>query len=286
METQSSLFTEHREKLAAQLPPSSAAILTSNDTYPSNADGTLPFFQNTNLYYLTGIRQEETLLLLFPGHPDENLREVLFIREVDERFVKWNGHRLSLQQASEISGIATVLFRSHFDRIIRQSLPLCEEIFLHTDEHLRSEKVTETAGDRLVKRLRSEYPLHRFGRLYPLLARQRTVKTEGEIEMLRKACAVTEAGFRRVLRFVKPGVNEKQIEAEMIHEYMQHGTGWADYEPIVASGKDTCILHYHGNNKICGDGDLVLIDAAAGWRYYNADLTRVVPVSGSATTRC
>lgn len=284
MENNAALFTEQRRRLADQLPPLSAAILVSNDVYPTNADGTMHFYQNANLYYLSGIRQEDTALLLFPHHPDEAFREVLFIKEVDELFVKWNGYRLSREEASAISGIKTVVFRNDFDRILKQALPLCQNICLSTDEHLRSEKVNETAEDRLVKKLRSLYPLHKYERLFPLLARQRTVKLEGEIAFLQKACDITEAGFRRLLRFVKPGIIEKQAEAELIHEYMQYGAGFA-YEPILASGKDTCILHYHDNNKVCREGDLLLADAAASWQYYNADLTRTIPVSGRFTPR-
>jgi Xaa-Pro aminopeptidase len=285
MENNAALFTEQRRRLAAELPPRSAAILVSNDVYPTNADGTMRFHQNANLYYLSGIRQEDTALLLFPDHPDEAMREVLFIKEVDEHFIKWNGYRLGREEASATSGIKTIVFGNDFDKILKQALPLCQRICLHTDEHLRSEKVTETSEDRLVKKIRSLYPLHQYERLFPLLARQRTVKLEGEIALLQKACDITGAGFRRLLRFVKPGVTEKQAEAELIHEYMQHGAGWSDYEPILASGKDTCILHYHGNSKVCREGDLLLADAAASWQYYNADLTRTIPVSGRFTPR-
>ncbi|HYH14885.1 MAG TPA: Xaa-Pro aminopeptidase, partial [Flavisolibacter sp.] len=279
------MFAEQRQRLVKEMLPGSVAILTSNDVYPTNADGNLRFFQNTNLYYLTGIKQEETMLVLCPDHPDENLREVLLIKEVNELFIKWNGCRLTKEEAATVSAVQTVLYVKEFEGLLKRIVPICRNIYLHTDEHPRSVKETETREDRLVKQLKALYPLHQYERLYPLLALQRNVKTPAEIALLKKAAAITEAGFRRVLRFVKPGVNEKQVEAEMIHEYMQHGSTWADYEPIVAAGVDTCILHYHGNKKVCKEGDLLLIDAAASWEYYNADLTRTIPVSGRYTPR-
>jgi Xaa-Pro aminopeptidase len=279
------MFSEQRWRLVSLLPAGSVAILTSNDLLPTNADGAMRFFQNVNLYYLSGIEQEETTLLLCPGHPDETLREILFIKRTNELFTKWHGRRLSKEQASEISGIKTVFYADELTPVLKKIIPLCDYIYLHTDEHTRSEKETETREERLLRQIRGLYPLHAYKRLFPLLARQRTVKTAAELEMLKKACDITGAGFRRVLKFIRPGVSEKQVEAEMIHEYMQHNAGWADYQPIVASGADSCILHYITNDKICKDGEVLLIDAAAGWHYYNADLTRTIPVNGRFTSR-
>lgn len=279
------MLWEQRQRLVRQLLPGSVAILTSNDLLPTNADGTMRFFQNVNLYYLSGIDQEGTLLLLCPDHPDAAFREVLFIKRPDELFAKWHGHRLSKEQAADISGIATILYVDELTATLRKVIPLCEHIYLHTDEHTRSEKETQTREERLLEQIRELFPLHQYKRLYPLLARQRTVKTPAELELLKKACDITEAGFRRLLKFVRPGVSEKQVEAEMIHEYMQHNGNWADYQPIVASGANSCILHYITNNKVCGDGDILLIDAAAGWQYYNADLTRTIPVNGRFSPR-
>lgn len=279
------MFAEQRRRLVQALPAGAAALLTANDILPTNADGIMRFFQNVNLYYLTGIKEEDSLLLLCPGHPDAALREVLFIKRTDTRFVQWNGQRLNKADAAAISGIDTVLFSDELTATLKRTLPLCEYIYLYSNEHPRSENLTQTREDRLRLEVQQLFPLHRYRRLYPLLARQRMAKTEAEIAMMRKACAVSEAGFRRLLRFVRPGVACRQVEAELIHEYLQHGAAWADYEPIVAPGAASCVLHYRANNTLCKDGDVVLIDAAASWEYYNADLTRTIPVNGRFTPR-
>ncbi|MEC5145498.1 Xaa-Pro aminopeptidase [Chitinophaga sp. 212800010-3] len=279
------MYSDQRQRLIAQLPADATAILTANDVMPTNADGTMRYSPNVNLYYLTGIKEDDAMLVLSPGHPDKSLREILFIRRTDQLYVKWLGHRISREDAAALSGISTVYYTDEFWQTMKRVIPLSRIIMLYSNEHARSENETQTREDRLLLDCQRLYPLHEYGRLYPLLARQRTVKTPAEVELMRKASRISEAGFRSVLGFLKPGKTGHQVAAEMIHEYMQHNATWADYEPIVASGADTCILYYRANEKACKDGDLVLIDAAASWEYYNADLTRTIPANGRFSLR-
>lgn len=280
------LATQNRKRLAEKLEQGALSIVNSNDIMPSNADGTLKFRQNNDLYWLTGITQEETTLLLFPGHPLPAYREILFVKKTDPLFVKWHGHRLSKEEASALSGIQTILWQEQFQDIFYQAAVMANAIYLNTIEHPRSVNEVQTRDLRFIDWCKQIFPLHRYGRLAPLLASLRMIKSEEEIAMMKQAAAITEAGFRRVLRFVKAGVKEKQIEAEMLHEYAQYEHGdRADYLPIVASGADTCVLHYNSNHKICRDQDLLLIDAAASYRLYNADLTRTIPVNGKFSKR-
>lgn len=270
----------NRSKLQALLEPNAVAVIHCNDVYPGNEDGTLPYCPHADLYYLTGIIQEESALLLFPDHPDPALREVLFVRTVDETFVKWHGRRLSLEEASEISGIQQVDSIENFDAFLMSCMNYAGKIYLNTIEHPRSENTAVTREMRLNSAIMSKYPLHEIRRLAPLLGHLRSSKNEFEIEMLSKACQISGKGFRRLLSSLRPGMTGKQVMAELIHEYLQHGGDWAHYEPIAAAGANTCILHYISNTNTCQDGDLLLVDAAASYRQYNADLTRVIPVNG------
>ncbi|MBS0028901.1 aminopeptidase P family protein [Chitinophaga sp. 22321] len=279
------MFSTQRKRLVSQLPADAVAILTANDIMPTNGDGTMPYFPNVNLYYLTGVKEEDAMLVLCPGHPEAAMREILFIKRADQLFVKWLGHRLDKESAASLSGIATVYYTDEYWAVMKNVIPLCRRILLHTNEHARSENETQTREDRLLLTCKHHYPLHEYDRLYPLLARQRMAKTPEEVAIIRKACDITEMGFRRLLKFVKPGKTGFQVAAELIHEYMQHNATWANYEPIVAFGADTCILHYRANKKTGKDGDLVLIDAAASLEFYNADLTRTIPVNGRYTPR-
>lgn len=275
----------NRRQLSAHLGESGIAVINANDIMPTNSDGTMPFRQNSDLYWLTGITQEETSLLLFPGHPDPKCREILFVKEVDEAFVKLNGKRLSREEAAEASGIAQVYGHHQFRDVFYTAAVYAGDIWLNTIEHPRSANEVQTRDDRFIRWCRERFPLHGYRRLAPVLGKLRTVKSEAETALLQKACDITEAGFRRVLRFVRPGVAEKLVEAELIHEYMQHGGEWAGYEPVIASGADSCILHYIGNAKNCADGDVLLLDAAASYQGYHADLTRTIPVGGRFTSR-
>ena len=278
-------YAFNRQQLTQRLAPGSVAIIHANDIMPSNADGTLRFRQNNDLYWLSGILQEETVLLLFPDHPDENCREILFVKQVDEAFVKWHGRRHSLEEARAISGIQRVEWLDNFRQLFYEAAVTADIIYLNAIEHARATNKVETRDDRFARWCLEKFRLHTYKRLAPLLANLRMVKSEAELELIREACAISGHGFRRLLHFIKPGIAEKLAEAELIHEYMQHGGEWAGYDPIIASGADSCILHYISNSKPCGDNELVLIDAAASYRLYNADLTRTIPVNGRFSVR-
>lgn len=277
--------TENRKKAQALIDPGSALLITANDTLPSNADGVVGFRQNNDLYWLTGINQEDCAVFLFPNHPNPSLREVLFTKHVDPDFVKWHGPRLTKDEARALSGINTVLWQHELPDFIRANAYLIENFLLQSTEHPRSENRVQTANDRLIATLKAQYPLHGFKRATPLLSQLRCIKSEAEIDRLREACRISGEGFKRLLKFIKPGVHQKHVEAELIHEYLQHGAAWSGYSPIVASGADTCILHYISNHKTCRDGELLLVDAAASFGLYNADLTRTIPVNGRFSER-
>ena len=281
----SSFFTENRKKLSALMIADSAAIINSNDILPSNADGTLRFIQNSDLFYLTGIEQEETVLMLNPGNKNEDLREVLFIRDYNQDLEVWEGKKLSPAQASELSGVKTVYELSRFDDALHDTMCSVSNIYLNTNDHDRSKNIVESRDIRFINYCKKYYPLHTYQRLSPLIYGLRAVKSATEIELLQKACDITGDGFRRLLKFVKPGVMEYEVQAELAHEYMKQGSGFADYEPIIASGENACFLHYIKNDDPCNDGDILLLDVAAGWANYNADMTRSIPVNGKFTKR-
>lgn len=281
----SSFFTENRKKLSALMIADSAAIINSNDILPSNADGTLRFIQNSDLFYLTGIEQEESILMLNPGNKNEDLREVLFIRDYNQDLEVWEGKKLSPAQASELSGIKTVYELSRFEDALHDTMCSVSNIYLNTNDHDRSKNIVESRDIRFINYCKKYYPLHNYQRLSPLIYGLRAVKSATEIELLQKACDITGDGFRRLLKFVKPGVMEYEVQAELAHEYMKQGSGFADYEPIIASGENACFLHYIKNDDPCNDGDILLLDVAAGWANYNADMTRSIPVNGKFTKR-
>ncbi|MES2654785.1 MAG: aminopeptidase P family protein [Bacteroidota bacterium] len=280
-----SFFTNNRKRLVALLKQQSIAVFNSNDILPTNADGTFPFKQNNDLYYLTGIKQEETILLLFPDAVENWQKEILFILEPNALHVKWEGHKLSKEEAAKISGISEVRYLREFKSIFKQLAVQAQTICINTNEHTRAKLSIQTRDDRFLTWCKTTYTLHNYERLAPLIQGLRVIKQDEEIVLLRQAAFITEKGFRRVLKFIKPGVHQKQVEAEMIHEYMQYLGTWADYQPIVASGADTCILHCNSNHKVVQNNELVLIDAAAAFAGYNADLTRAIPANGIYTTR-
>jgi Xaa-Pro aminopeptidase len=281
----SSFFEQNRNRLSAMLKAGSLTVVNSNHVLPTNADGTFKFKQNNDLFYLTGMTQENTMLLFFPDHPDASSKEVLFIEEPNDLRTKWDGHRLSKEEAMQITGMQQVKYTHEFDAFFKVCMAYAEQIYLNAIEHTRANVHIKTRDDQFAEWCKEQYQLHRYERLAPLMMQLRMIKNETEIELLRKSAAITEKGFRRLLKFTKAGVSEKQMEAEMIHEYLWNDGDWADYSPIVASGADTCILHYTSNHKICKDGDLVLIDAASSYAGYNSDLTRVIPVNGRYTQR-
>lgn len=279
------LFVENRERLAAKLAPNSIAIINSNDEMPRSADGTFPYRQNPDLFYLTGIDQEQTTLLLFPDAPRPEWREILFIREPNELLVHWEGHKLSLSEAREKSGIQNVLFSQSLDTLLSQFIFHIDNIYLNLNEHARSSNPVPDYDIRFTHALQQKYPLHSYRRLAPLLHDLRAIKSPIELELMKEAIAITRKAFMRVLQFVKPGVYEYEIEAEIMHEYLRNRANGPAYGSIIASGVNSCILHYHENNQACRDGDVLLMDFGAEYANYAADLTRTIPVNGRFTPR-
>ncbi len=279
------LFVENRARFAAGLEPGSIAIFNSADTPPLSADGTGRFVQNSDLFYLSGIDQEDSVLVLFPGAREAGNREILFVRETSEQIAIWEGQKLTKDQASQVSGIAHVEWSDQLAPFLRRLMREAENIYLNYNEHGRAASPVETADDRFRKHCQSLYPDHRYLRPAPLLHRLRAVKSETEIELIQRACDITEAGFCRVLPFIKPGVLEYEIEAEYAHEFLRSGSRGFAYQPIVASGANACVLHYLDNEQRCGNGDLLLMDVGAEFANYNADMTRTIPVNGRFTDR-
>ncbi|MFO0871158.1 MAG: aminopeptidase P family protein [Pirellulales bacterium] len=278
------LFVANRDRLRHLLPPRSLAIVNANDVLPTNADGSLPMHPNADLFYLSGVEQEESLLLLAPDYSDEKFREILFLREPNEHLKIWEGHKLSKDEARQISGIKCVKWLSELRTFLHMLMCEAEQVYLNSNEHKRAVVEVETRDARLTRDLQQRYPLHRYQRLAPLLHQLRVVKSAAEIELLREAVAITDAGFRRVLGFVQPGVQEHEVEAEFAHEFIRRRGKFA-YTPIVASGANACVLHYIANDQPCRDGDLLLVDVASSYANYNADLTRTIPVNGRFTPR-
>ena len=278
------LFILNRERLVQKLLPRSLAVLNANDIMPTNADGSMGHLQNADLFYLTGIHQEETILLLAPDAFDPNHREILFVRQPNEHLTIWEGHKLAKEEATALSGIKQVRWLSEFPGIFRQLMCEVENAYLNSNEHPRADAPVETRDARFVRACRKQFPLHHYRRLAPLMHELRSVKSPNEIDAIKAACDLTGKGFRRVCKFLKPGVNEAEVEAEFAHEFLRHKGQFA-YAPIIAGGANNNILHYTQNDQICKKGDLLLLDVAAGLGNYMSDLTRTIPVSGRFTRR-
>ncbi len=282
---ESSLFIENRKKFRNHLKPNALAIFVSNDIMPTNADGSMGFRQNADLFYLSGIDQEETILVLFPDVKDGKHKEILFVKETSDLIAVWEGAKLTKDQASRASGIEHIYWRQDFEKIMKPFFFQAENIYLNSNEHARQYIEIETAQDRFNKQLISRYPLHNYERSAPIMQRIRAIKSTREIELIHEACDITERGFRRVLEFVKPGIWEYEIEAELIHEFIRSRSRGFAYTPIIASGKNACVLHYVDNNRQCKDGDVLLLDVAAEYANYASDLSRSIPVNGKYTKR-
>lgn len=281
------LFVLNRKRLMKEIPRNALVVVNANDLMPTNSDGTVRFHQNSDLFYLTGVDQEETILVLAPGFPDKKYREVLFIRETNDEIATWEGQKLTKDQATETTGISTVLWTSEFPRLFN-TLMLAgdvEHVFLNTNEHYRASVEVESRDARFIQWCQRKYPLHRYARLAPVMHRLRCVKSKRELEILQRAVDITDAAFRRVLKFVRPGVNEYEVEAEYMHEFLRRGSRGFAYEPIIASGANSCVLHYIRNDQVCRDGDILLLDVGAEYANYNADLTRTIPVNGKFSPR-
>jgi Xaa-Pro aminopeptidase len=261
------------------------AVVQSNDIQPTNADASQPFKQGSDLFYLTGVAQEETVLILFPKAREPEDREILFLRESNDHIAVWEGTKLTKEQARERTGVSRVEWTTAFDGIMNRLMPQAESVYLSTNEHPRGDLAFETKSLRFARECQARFPLHTYRRLAPLIYGLRSVKSNEEVEFTQIACDITEAGFRRVLDFVKPGVGEWEVEAEFIHEFIKRGSHGFAYTPIIAGGLNACILHYIPNDQILEDGDLLLLDVAAEYGGWNADMTRTIPVSGKFTPR-
>ncbi len=267
------------------MEPSSLAIFHSNDIMPTNADGHMAFHQNADLFYLSGVDQEESVLVIFPDAFDKNQREVLFLKETSDEIAIWEGAKLSKKQAFDVSGIKTVYWNSDFETVMKSLMSQANKVYLNANEHLRAVVEVETRTARMNKWLQQTYPAHGYKRSGPIMHRIRSIKSEEEIQQIQHACDLTEKGLRRILNFIKPGVLEYEIEAELMHEFIRHGSKGFAYSPILASGFSACVLHYIDNDQVCKDGDVILMDFGAEYGNYASDLTRCVPVSGKFTQR-
>ncbi len=279
------LFTQNRKRLSKALPAGALAILHANDIMPTNADGTMPFRQNSDLFYLSGIDQEESILLLCPDAQDKKHREILFLRETNEHIAIWEGEKLNQAQATEVSGIKTVYWLQDFDKVFFSLMAESEYVYLNSNEHLRAEIIVETRDARFIRQCQQRFPLHQYRRLAPLMHELRAIKSDIEIALMEEACSITEKGFRRLLGFVKPGVWEFEIEAELAHEFLRNRSRGFAYTPIIASGANACVLHYIENKHQCQAGEVILLDVGAEYANYASDMTRCIPVSGKFSKR-
>jgi len=279
------LFIKNRKNFTAQMKPNSLAVFNSNDIYPISADSTLPFAQHRDIFYLSGVDQEESILVLFPDCPKENHREILFLKETNEHIAVWEGEKLTKEKAFETSGITTVYWLQDMEKVMFELMTQCDTIYINTNEHYRANVETETREDRFTKWLKDKYPGHSVAKSNPILQRLRSVKDQIELDLIQQACNITEKGFRRVLKFTKPGVWEYNLEAEFMHEFLNNRSKGFSYTPIIGSGNNANVLHYIENNQQCKAGDLILIDAGAEYANYSSDMTRTIPVSGKFNDR-
>ena len=267
------------------MKPKSLAVFNSNDIYPISADSTLPFSQHRDIFFLSGIDQEESILVLFPDAPNLQHRELLFLKETNEHIAIWEGAKLSKEKAYSVSGIKTVYWLSEFEKIFFELSTQCDVFYFNTNEHYRSSVETQTREDRFIHWCKNKYPAHSVAKSNPILQRLRAVKNTLEIDLIQQACSITEKGFKRALEFIKPGVWEYNIEAEFLHEFINNRSKGFAYTPIIASGTNANVLHYIENNQQCQSGDLILMDVAAEYANYSSDMTRTIPVSGTYTKR-
>lgn len=280
-----SLYIKNRKKFTAQMKAGSLAIFNSNDIYPISADSTLPFAQHSDILYLCGADQEESILLLFPAAIDPAHREILFVRETNAHIAVWEGAKYSKEKAADVSGIQTILWLSDFDKLFFDLMTEAHTIYFNTNEHYRQSVETQTREDRFIAKCKQDFPAHQWQKSQPILQEIRGVKEPEEWALMQQACHITEKGIRRLLGFIKPGVWEYEIEAELLHEFIRNRSKGFAYTPIIASGANANVLHYVENNQQCKAGDLILMDVAAEYANYRSDLTRTFPVSGRFTPR-
>lgn len=276
------LFTENRKKFSAQLNPNTIAIFNSNDVMPTNADGTMPFRQNNDLFWLSGIDQEESVLVIFPENDE---KEILFLKETNEHIAIWEGAKLTKEQALRTSGVSSVYWLSEMEDKLKKLINKSNGVYLNKNIHSRSASEVQTRDDRFRNMITKKFSVKEILEVAPIMHELRSIKSSTEIDLMQNACNITEKGVRRILPFIKPGVSEYEIEAELMHEFLRNrSTGFA-YQPIIGSGRDSCVLHYIENNKKCKDGDILLMDFGAEYANYASDLTRTVPVNGRFSKR-
>jgi len=278
-------YTANRKRFGQQMKAGGVAIFCSSDIYPTSADGTRSFWQASDIFYLSGVDQEESILVLFPDSFHPHHREILFLKETNETIAIWEGAKLSKEQARAQTGVKTVYWLGEFDRVLRSVLSEAKCVYLNSNEHTRASVEVETREMRFSEWFRQHFPHFPIERSAPILHHLRAVKDQEEIDQLSKAMNITRMGFERVLKMVKPGVMEYAVEAEYLHEFVRNGSRGCGYTPIIASGYSACVLHYIDNDKPCKDGDMLLMDIGAEFGYYNADMTRCVPVNGRFTAR-
>ncbi|MDC3260058.1 aminopeptidase P family protein [bacterium] len=279
------LFVYNRKRFIEQLSTNSIAIFNSNDIITTSADSVLPFVQHRDIFHLSGVDQEESILVLFPDSKDENHREILFLKETSDHIAVWEGEKLTKEAAFQTAGIKTVYWLEQFHTVLESLMSETKNVYLNSNEHLRANKEAETREDRFVKWCKNKYPSHNYQKSAPIMHDIRSIKNPIELDLMQKACDITEKTFRRVLNFVNPGVWEYEIEAECIHEFLRNRSRGFAYSPIIGSGHSACVLHYIENNKQCKDGDVILLDWAAEYANYSSDMTRSIPVNGKFTDR-
>ena len=279
------LFIANRKKFMAQMKSKSIAVFNSNDVYPIGSDSTMPFQQARDIFYLSGVDQEESILVLFPDAVEEKHREILFVRETNDHIAVWEGEKLTKEKGFEVSGIKTVYWLTEFEKVFFDIMTEADTVYFNTNEHYRQAVETETREDRFIAWCKKKYPAHKWEKSNPILQRLRGTKEQQEIDILQQACRITEKGFKRVLQFVKPGVWEYEIEAEYMHEFLRNRSRGFSYTPIIASGNNANVLHYIENKNQCKDGDMLLMDVGAEYANYSSDMTRTIPVNGRFTDR-
>jgi len=279
------LFINNRKKISEKLATNTIAVFNANDVMPTNADGTMPFRQNNDLFWLSGVDQEESVLVLFPDNADESEKEILFLKETNEHIAIWEGAKLTKEGALKTAGIKTVYWLNELEGKLAELIGKCNGIYLNKNIHSRSASAVETRDDRFRKMIANKFSRATIHEVAPIMHELRAIKSDCELKLMQNACDITEKGLRRILPLIKPGVMEYEIEAELMHEFLRNRSNGFAYQPIIGSGVDSCVLHYIDNNKACKDGDILLMDFGAEYANYASDLTRTIPVNGKFTNR-
>ena len=277
------LFINNRKLLSAKLVENSIAIFNANDIMPTNSDGTMPFKQNSDLFWLSGVDQEESVLAIIKNN--NQVQEMLFLKETNEHIAIWEGAKLDKELAQKNSGVENIYWLNQMDEVLNINIEKANKVYLNKNIHSRSTSEVETRDDRFRKTLTKKHPKKEIVEVAPIMHELRFIKSEIEIELMKHACDITEKGLRRILPIIKPGIMEYQIEAELMHEFLSNRSAGFAYQPIIGSGVDSCVLHYIDNNKMCKDGDILLMDFGAEYANYASDLTRTVPVNGRFSER-